>query len=99
MSRDKTYLSGKKMVGLGRLLVLLAVMAISGYWILRLSLVSRKREALEIAWNDGASDVLDMDAYVQAGMAAWEDSLPARMLWTVLAVPYLAIGALVYFVN
>lgn len=87
------------MVGFGRLLVFLAIMAVSGYWVLRLSLASRKREALETAWNDGAGDALDFDAYLQSGMAAWESSLPLRMLRLVMLLPFAVVGALVYFAN
>ncbi|PYF11224.1 hypothetical protein C8J30_103320 [Rhodobacter viridis] len=87
------------MIGFGRLLVFLAIMAVSGYWVLRLSLASRKREALETAWNDGAGDALDFDAYLQSGMAAWESSLPLRMLRLVMLLPFAVVGALVYFAN
>lgn len=87
------------MVGFGRLLVFLAIMAVSGYWVLRLSLASRKREALETAWSDGAGDALDFDAYLQSGMAAWESSLPLRMLRLVMLLPFAVVGALVYFAN
>ena len=87
------------MVGFGRLLVLLAVMAVSGYWILRLSLASRKREALEAAWDAGAGDARDFDAYVRTGMDAWESSLPLRMLRLIMLIPFAVVGALVYFAN
>ena len=87
------------MVGFGRLLVLLAVMAVSGYWVLRLSMASRKREALETAWNDGAGDARDFDAYVQSGMRAWENSLPQRLLRLVMLLPFAVVGALVFFAN
>jgi hypothetical protein len=87
------------MVGFGRLMVLLAVMAAAAYWVLRLTLTSRKREALEAAWNEGAGDALGHDAYVQAGMEAWERSLPRRLLWLVMLVPYTVVGTLIWFVN
>ncbi|KQB13265.1 hypothetical protein H9N28_02720 [Rhodobacter capsulatus] len=87
------------MIGFGRLLVLLAVMAISGYWVLRLSMASRKREALEAAWNEGAGDALDFDAYLKSGMAAWENSLPQRMLRLVMLLPFAIVGSLVFFAN
>lgn len=87
------------MVGFAKLLVLLAVMAVSGYWVLRLSLASRKRDALESAWDDGAGDALDFDTYLQNGMAAWESSLPLRMLRLVMLLPFAVVGSLVYFAN
>jgi hypothetical protein len=87
------------MIGFGRLMAVLAVMAALGYGLLCLVLASRKRELLKRAWAEGDSGALDLDAYVEAGMADWQQSLPRRLLWLVALVPYAVVGALIYFGN
>ncbi len=88
------------MIGFARLLVIEAVLALLSYWLLRLYVTSRKRESLENAWDRGeAGGAMEREPFIEAEMAAFAQSWPRRLLWLVVLVPYIVVGALIYFVN
>jgi hypothetical protein len=59
---------------------------------------SVRREKLEKQW---AADGLegDRDAWIEAGMKAYEKGLKRRLLWLIYIVPMVAFAATIYFVN
>jgi len=88
------------MIGFTRLFIFEAIAAALSYWLLLIYLRSLRREALEKAWDRGEVDSpLDRDPYIEAGMAAFEESWLRRMLWLVVLVPYVVVGALILSVN
>ena len=90
---------GAGMIGFARLLLIEAVLAALSYWLVRLYVTSRKRETLEKAWDEGAGGDLERDAFIEAGMTAFAQGWLRRALWLVVLVPYLVVGALIWFVN
>lgn len=88
------------MIGFTRLFIFEAIAAAVSYGLLLIYLRSLKREALEKAWDRGeAGGALERAPYVEAGMAEFEAGWLRRMLWLVVLVPYVLVGALIYFVN
>jgi hypothetical protein len=59
---------------------------------------SVRREKLEKQW---AAEGLegDRDAWIEAGMKAYEKGLKRRLLWLIYIVPMVAFAATIYFVN
>ena len=90
------------MIGFLRLMVFWSVFAAIAYWSLLVYSRSLRREALEKQWDadppDGATDDTRR-AFIEQGMAAYEGSLRRKLLWGVIVLPFIAIGALVYLVN
>ncbi|PTV96418.1 hypothetical protein C8J27_102212 [Rhodobacter aestuarii] len=88
------------MIGFTRLLLIEAALAFVTYWALRLYITSRKREALENAWDRGeAGGAMEREPFIDVEMEAFKKSWVRRGLWLVVLVPYLVVGALIYFVN
>lgn len=90
------------MIGFLRLMVFWAIFAAIAYWVLLIYSRSLRREALEKEWDtdppEGATDD-GRDAFVATGMAEYEGSLRRKLLWGVIVLPFIVIGALVYLVN
>ncbi len=90
------------MIGFLRLMLFWAVFAGVAYWALLIYSRSTRREALEKQWDaappDGATGA-DRAAFIDQGMAAYEGSLRRKLLWGVIVLPFIAIGALIYLVN
>lgn len=90
------------MIGFLRLMAFWAVFAAIAYWVLLIYSRSLRREALEKEWDEnppeGATDD-GRDAFIDRGMAEFEGSLRRRLLWGVIVLPFVVIGALVYLVN
>jgi hypothetical protein len=85
-------------------LVVFGFIALSVVYIM-VSLYSRsvRREKLEKAWDtdparEGAASA-DRDAYIKAGMAAYQHGLRRRLIWLVYILPAVAVAATVYLVN
>jgi hypothetical protein len=68
-----------------------------------LSIYSRsvERERLEKEWDaeQGGDESEARDAYIEAGMKAYEKSLRAKLIWLVYVVPTLAVLVLIYLTN
>lgn len=90
------------MIGFLRLMLFWAVFAAIAYWVLLIYSRSLRREALEKEWDanlpEGATDD-GRDAFIANGMAEYEGSLRRKLLWGVIVLPFIVIGALIYLVN
>ncbi len=91
------------MIAIIRLLVF-GFIALSVVYIL-VSIYSRsvRREKLEKAWDtdparEGAATA-DRDAYIKAGMTAYEKGLRKRLIWLVYVIPMAVVMTTVYLVN
>ena len=85
-------------------LIVFGFIALSVVYVL-VSIYSRsvRREKLEKAWDtdparEGAATG-DRDAYIKAGMTAYEHGLRKRLIWLVYIIPALVVMATVYLVN
>jgi Ca2+/Na+ antiporter len=85
-------------------LVVFGFIALSVVYIL-VSIYSRsvRREKLEKAWDtdperEGASSD-DRDAYIKAGMEAYQRGLRRRLIWLVYIIPAVVVMTTVYLVN
>lgn len=90
------------MIGFLRLMAFWAVFAALAYWALLIYSRSLRREALEKQWDAAPPDDATPDlrkAYIEQGMQAYEGSLRRKLLWGVIVLPFIAIGALLYLVN
>ena len=90
------------MIGFLRLLAFWAVFAGVSYWALLIYSRSVRREALEKQWdanppNDATPET--RQAFIEQGMDVYEGSLRRKLLWGVIVLPFIAIGALLYLVN
>ncbi|WP_299727747.1 hypothetical protein [uncultured Tateyamaria sp.] len=67
---------------------------------LSLSLYSRAkaRDRLEAEWDAGEFDI-PRDAYVRAGLVAYDGSLRRKLILGVYVVPMSLVGLIVYLVN
>lgn len=59
---------------------------------------STQREELEKTW-DAAEGPGDRDAFIEAGMQAYEKGLRKKLIWLVYVIPTVAIIAAVYLLN
>lgn len=59
---------------------------------------SVRREKLEKAW-DADQGPGDRDAYIEAGMAAYRNSLRRRLIWLVYIIPTAVVLGLLYVLN
>lgn len=59
---------------------------------------SVRREKLERAFDAGGVEG-ERDAYIEAGMQAYEHGLKRRLLWLVYIIPTAVVVVTVYFVN
>lgn len=68
-----------------------------------LSIYSRsvERERLEKEWDagQGGGDGPARDAYIEAGMKAYEKSLRRKLIWLVYVVPTILVIVLIYLTN
>lgn len=88
------------MIGFARLLLIEGLLALCSYWALRFYVTSRKRESLENAWDRGeAGGAMEREAFINVEMQDFKKSWLRRLLWLVVLVPYLIVGAVIYFVN
>ncbi|SPH24505.1 hypothetical protein DEA8626_03557 [Defluviimonas aquaemixtae] len=69
-----------------------------------LSIYSRsvERERLEKEWDanhGGGGDSAARDAYIEAGMRAYQGSLRRKLIWLVYVIPTVLVLVLVYLTN
>jgi Ca2+/Na+ antiporter len=81
-----------------RLLVLALVVLSMAYVLVSIYSRSVRRERLEKRFDAGGVEG-DRDAYIEAGMAAYEKGLRKRLIWLVIILPLLAMAATIYVVN
>jgi len=59
---------------------------------------SVQREKLEKRFESGDGEG-DRDAYIEAGMKAWQHGLRRRLIWLVYIIPTVVVGVIIYVVN
>ena len=70
------------------------------YWLVSVYARSTERERLEKKWDAGPPNgAPDREAFIEAGMAAYEKSLRRKLIWLVYIVPMLAVAVILYIVN
>ena len=81
-----------------RLIFMALVVLTVVYFLVAVYSRSVRREKLEKQWvADGLEG--DRDAWIEAGMKAYEKGLKRRLLWLIYIVPMVAFAATIYFVN
>lgn len=90
------------MIAILRLLVV-AFIGLSVVYLL-LSVYSRsvRREKLEKQWDAAPPEgqgTAERDAFIEAGMRAYEHGLKKRLLWLVYILPMIVFAAIVYYMN
>lgn len=68
------------------------------YFLVSIYSRSVRREKLEKKYDAGGIEG-ERDAYIEAGMQAYEHGLRRRLLWLVYIIPTVMIALTVYFVN
>jgi hypothetical protein len=86
------------MIGILRAAVLGFVLLSVVYVVVSIYSRSVRREKLEKKFDAGGIDG-DRDAYIEAGMQAYNKSLRRRLIWLVYIIPAVSVSAIVYFVN
>jgi hypothetical protein len=86
------------MIGILRAAVLGFILLSVVYLLVSVYSRSVRREKLEKKFDAGGIEA-DRDAYIEAGMKAYNKSLRRRLIWLVYIIPAVAISATVYFVN
>ncbi|MEO5620586.1 MAG: hypothetical protein ABIQ85_06675 [Cypionkella sp.] len=86
------------MIAIIRLAVVGFIMLTLVYFVVGIYSRSVRREWLEKKFDAGGIEG-DRDAYIEAGMQAYEHGLRRRLLWLVYIIPTLAVGVTIYFVN
>ncbi|MBP9951101.1 MAG: hypothetical protein KBF27_04985 [Cypionkella sp.] len=81
-----------------RLAVVGFVILSAVYWIVSVYSRSVRRERLEKRYDAGGIDG-ERDAYIEAGMQAYEHGLRRRLIWLVYVIPTVVISVTVYLVN
>jgi hypothetical protein len=59
---------------------------------------SVRREKLEDRWVEEELEG-DRDAWIEAGMKAYDRGLKKKLLWLIYIIPMAAFGAIIFFVN
>ncbi|MEI2685215.1 MAG: hypothetical protein V9G14_02235 [Cypionkella sp.] len=86
------------MIAIIRLAVVGFVILSAVYWIVSVYSRSVRRERLEKRYDAGGIDG-ERDAYIEAGMQAYEHGLRRRLIWLVYVIPTVVISVTVYLVN
>ena len=86
------------MIGILRAAVLGFVLLSVVYVLVSVYSRSVRREKLEKKFDAGGIEA-DRDAYIEAGMQAYNKSLRRRLIWLVYIIPAVGVSATVYFVN
>jgi hypothetical protein len=85
-------------LGLLRLSLFLFVVQTILYVLISIYSRSVRREKLEKEFDAGGIEG-HRDAFIEAGMQAYQHGLRRRLIWLVYIIPAVVIPALVYFVN
>lgn len=86
------------MLGVLRLVVILAVAQVVAYVILSLWSRAVRRRKLVARWAEKGLTG-DREAFVERGLRKYDNSFRRRLILLVFILPWLAIGALIYVVN
>lgn len=86
------------MIAIIRLAVVGFIILTLVYFVVAIYSRSVRREKLEKKFDAGGIEG-DRDAYIEAGMLAYEHGLRRRLLWLVYIIPTVAVGVTIYFVN
>lgn len=86
------------MIGMIRLAVFGFLGMTVMYFLLSIYSRSTQREELEKTW-DAAQGPGERDAFIDAGMAAYEKGLRKKLIWLVYVIPTLAVIAAIYLLN
>ncbi|MEO5615970.1 MAG: hypothetical protein ABIR04_13750 [Cypionkella sp.] len=86
------------MIGILRAAILGFVLLSVVYVLVSIYSRSVRREKLEKKFDAGGIEG-DRDAYIEAGMQAYQKGLRHRLLWLVYIIPAVVVSATVYFVN
>ncbi|MDP2740154.1 MAG: hypothetical protein Q8O82_15960 [Pseudorhodobacter sp.] len=80
-------------------LVVFGLLGLSLVYLL-VSVYSRsvRREKLEKRFDAGDGEG-DRDAYIEAGMKAYQHGLRRRLIWLVYIIPIVVVGVTIYLVN
>jgi len=80
-------------------LVVFGLLGLSVVYLL-VSVYSRsvRREKLEKRFDAGDGEG-DRDAYIEAGMKAYQHGLRRRLIWLVYIIPIVVVGVTIYLVN
>ena len=80
-------------------LVVFGLLGLSVVYLL-VSVYSRsvRREKLEKRFDAGDGEG-DRDAYIEAGMKAYQHGLRRRLIWLVYIIPIMVVGVTIYLVN
>jgi len=80
-------------------LVVFGLLGLSLVYLL-VSVYSRsvRREKLEKRFDAGDGEG-DRDAYIEAGMKAYQHGLRRRLIWLVYIIPIMVVGVTIYLVN
>lgn len=86
------------MIGIIRLAFFGFLLLTGVYFLVAVYSRSVRRERLEKKFDAGGIEG-DRDAYIEAGMLAYEKGLKHRLLWLVYIIPTVVVALTVYFVN
>jgi Ca2+/Na+ antiporter len=86
------------MIGIIRLVVFGFIALSVVYLLVTLYARSVRREALEKEFDAGGIDG-SRDAFIEAGMSDYKQSLRRKLLLLVYVVPMVVVGLTIYFVN
>lgn len=88
------------MIGFLRLAIF-AIIGLGGaYFLMSIYMRSLRREALEKEWDATAGEGLPpRETFIDEGMAAYERSLRAKLIWLVVIVPLVLFGLVLYLMN
>ncbi|MBL4918315.1 hypothetical protein [Szabonella alba] len=86
------------MVAMVRLAIIGFVVMTVLYVLLSIYARSLRREELEKEW-DAAQGPGERDAYIEAGMTAYQGGLRRKLLWLVYIIPTLVFLVLLYVLN
>ena len=91
------------MLGILRILVVAFIGLTVVFLLVQVYSRSVRREKLEKAWDSdparqGATPEA-RDAYIKAGMEAYEGGLRKRLIWLVYVLPFVSMAMIIYFVN
>ena len=90
------------MIAIIRLLIVGFVVLTIIYLIARTYARSVRREALEKEWDANPPEgqgATEREAFIEAGMQAYEHGLKRKLLWLVYILPMIAFALVVYYIN
>jgi hypothetical protein len=86
------------MIGMLRLMLFGFIGMTIMYFLLNIYSRSTQREELEKEW-DAAQGPGEREAFIAAGMAAYEKGLRKKLIWLVYVIPTLGVIAAIYLLN